>query len=65
MHDGRFSTLREVIAHYNAAPRQPIGQTELSPLNFDKRQLMALEKFLRTLESPPNTAPLWLEPPVK
>ena len=63
MHDGRFSTLRDVIAHYNTAARQPKGKTELFPLNFDKRQLTAMEKFLRTLKSAPNIPPSWLEPP--
>jgi cytochrome c peroxidase len=65
MHDGRFATLREVIAHYNVAARRPNGLTELSPLNFDKRQLSALENFLRTLNSAPNISSYWLEPPAK
>ncbi|MBL4721149.1 MAG: cytochrome-c peroxidase [Alphaproteobacteria bacterium] len=63
MHDGRFSTLGTALRHYNKAPRQPVGQTELTPLDFNKKELSQLEKFLRTLSSAPDVEPFWLEPP--
>lgn len=52
MHAGQFATLEEVIAHYDAAPRAPVGHSELVPLRLsaaERRQLLA---FLRTLSAP-------------
>ena len=63
MHDGQFATLSAVLDHYNSAPRQDIGRTELSPLGFDPLELGQIEKFLRTLESATGLTRSWLEPP--
>jgi cytochrome c peroxidase len=49
-HAGRFRTLREVLEHYNRAPRAPVGHSELKPLHLGDAQLDDLEAFLRTLD---------------
>jgi cytochrome c peroxidase len=52
MHAGQFSTLAEVLAHYNRAPAAPAGHTELKPLGLKPAELRQLEAFLRTLSGP-------------
>lgn len=50
MHDGRFATLAQVLAHYVAAPAQGIlGHQELEPLALSPGELDALAAFLRAL----------------
>jgi len=49
MHAGQFSTLAEVLEHYNRAPAAPAGHTELKPLGLSRAELHQLEAFLRTL----------------
>lgn len=51
MHDGRLTTLREVLVHYNRASGvgREHGHTELFPLGLDEPALSDLEAFLRTL----------------
>jgi cytochrome c peroxidase len=49
MHTGEFRTLRDVLEHYNGAPRASVGRSELHPLQLSERDLEALEAFLRTL----------------
>jgi cytochrome c peroxidase len=49
MHNAAFSTLREVLEHYNRAPAAPVGRTELHPLGLTDGQLDALEALLRSL----------------
>ena len=49
MHAGQFSTLAEVLAHYNRAPAAPLGRTEIKPLGLSATELQQLEAFLRTL----------------
>ena len=49
MHAGQFSTLGEVLAHYNRAPKAPAGHTELKPLKLKDRELRLMEAFLKTL----------------
>jgi len=49
MHAGQFSTLAEVLKHYNRAPTAPLGRTELKPLKLGAGELRQLEAFLRTL----------------
>ena len=51
MHDGRFATLREVLAHYDEARPTLIGD-ELEPLELTKRELARLEAFLQALDGP-------------
>lgn len=49
MHAGQFSSLAEVLQHYNRAPKAPAGHTELKPLGLTNAELRELEAFLRTL----------------
>jgi len=49
-HAGRLRTLREVLEHYNRAPRAQMGHSELRPLDLGDAQLDDLEAFLRTLD---------------
>jgi cytochrome c peroxidase len=49
MHAGQFSTLAEVLEHYNRAPAAPSGRSELKPLGLSQAELRQLEAFLRTL----------------
>ncbi len=64
MHAGQFSTLSEVLNHYNQAPTRlgPAGHTDLVPLGLTEHELKQLEAFLRTLSGPLNTAPDLLRP---
>lgn len=55
MHDGRFSTLAEVVEHYNELRDRPaIGHREgtLQPLDFTEEEVEALVAFLGALTSP-------------
>lgn len=56
MHSGQFSTLAEVLEHYNTAPRAHIGHNELLPLNLHQKELKQIEAFLHSLTSPPGVA---------
>ncbi|MGI9334948.1 MAG: cytochrome-c peroxidase [Gammaproteobacteria bacterium] len=49
MHDGRFGTLHEVLAHYKEAPLKRLGHQELNPLDLTQRQIDQLVQFLRIL----------------
>jgi cytochrome c peroxidase len=49
MHAGQLATLKEVLEHYNRAPKAPAGHTELEPLNLAASELWQLETFLRSL----------------
>ena len=49
MHAGQFSTLSEVIDHYNGAPEAPAGHSELEPLRLTAHQRRQIEAFLRSL----------------
>jgi cytochrome c peroxidase len=49
MHAGQLRTMRDVLNHYNRAPRAPAGHTELKPLGLGKAEVEQLEAFLRTL----------------
>ena len=48
-HAGQFRTLRDVLQHYNRAPRSRFGHTELKPLALSDAQLRDVDAFLRTL----------------
>ena len=63
MHSGQFSTLAEVLEHYNSAPRAHIGHNELLPLNLQQRELEQIEAFLHSLSSPPGVAADLLKKP--
>lgn len=65
MHAGQFSTLGEVLAHYNRASEAPAGHTELEPLGLTDRQLAQLEAFLRSLSAPLAAPEKFLRPPTE
>lgn len=51
-HDGRFATLRDVIAHYNNPPSpKEFGDHELTPLGLTEREMDQLVAFLESLTS--------------
>lgn len=64
MHAGQFTTLAQVLLHYNRAPKAPSGHSELKPLKLGTRELAQLEAFLRTLSGPLNAPPQFLGKPV-
>ena len=49
MHAGQFTTLTQVVNHYNRAPAAPAGHSELKPLGLDARERRQIEAFLRSL----------------
>ena len=51
MHAGQFSTLAEVIDHYDRAPAAALGHSELEPLHLTARERRQLEAFLRSLSA--------------
>lgn len=63
MHNGRFKTLGEVLAHYRDAPAAAAGKSELTPLDLSDADLAHLEAFLKTLSGPLAVEGRWLEAP--
>jgi cytochrome c peroxidase len=49
MHAGQFSTLSDVIDHYNRAPNAPAGHSELKSLRLSAEERRQIEAFLRSL----------------
>lgn len=49
MDAGQFTTLAEVVNHYNTAPAAPAGHSEVQPLQLSVQERQQLEAFLRTL----------------
>ena len=49
MHSGQFSTLSEVVEHYNRAPKAPAGHSELEPLRLSAQERRQIEAFLQSL----------------
>jgi len=49
MHAGQYTTLAEVLGHYNHPPHAPLGHSELEPLGLTANELAQLEAFLRAL----------------
>jgi cytochrome c peroxidase len=64
MHAGQMTTLDEVVAHYDAAPKAPFGHSELKPLRLSDTERRQLVAFLRTLSGPLNAPAGYLAPPV-
>lgn len=50
-HTGEFATLDAILDHHNRAPNGTAGSTELKPLGLTSTELIAIEAFLRTLDS--------------
>lgn len=59
MHDGRFATLEEVVAHYNTGVVRSetldpnIGKHPAAGLGLNAAEQKALVAFLKTLAEPP------------
>jgi cytochrome c peroxidase len=51
MHAGQYSTLSEVLTHYNEGGLEWLGHNELSPLGLNEAELAQLEEFLRALST--------------
>ena len=51
MHAGPFSTLEEVIEHYDRAPAAGVGKTEIKPLWLSGEEERQLVAFLRSLSA--------------
>ncbi|MDH5325546.1 MAG: cytochrome-c peroxidase [Gammaproteobacteria bacterium] len=51
MHAGQFSTLAEVLKHYQKRPLTRLGHSDLLPFKLTDTELVQLESFLRTLNS--------------
>jgi cytochrome c peroxidase len=63
MHAGQFSTLEEVLNHYNTAPEAPAGHSELEPLNLTPEQVAQIIAFLKSLDGAVAAEPQWLTAP--
>lgn len=51
MHDGRFATLEDVIAHYNkGGVKNPFLDNQVIPLNLSRPEIKDLVAMLRSLE---------------
>lgn len=62
-HLGQFTSLSEVLKHYDAAPEAAVGHNELTPLGLSNKELGQLEAFLHSLSSPPSVDVKWLNNP--
>lgn len=49
MHDGRFATLREVLEFYSDPGENPLGESEVEPLNLTGDEIDDLIAFMETL----------------
>jgi cytochrome c peroxidase len=58
MHAGQFADLQEVIAHYDRAPRAPLGRSELRPLHLSATERRQLAAFLVALDDAPGATAL-------
>jgi cytochrome c peroxidase len=63
MHAGQFSTLLEVVRHYNNAPKADVGVSRLKPLNLTELEQKQLVAFLEALSAPVDAPASLLETP--
>ena len=63
MHDGRFGSLEQVVAHYDAAAPAELGLSELIPLTLVESERLQIVAFLRTLRAEVDADPRWLRAP--
>ena len=65
MHAGQFTTLQEVLHHYNTAPPTTASHnhSELESLNLTEKEIEQIIAFLKTLDSPINADTQWLIKP--
>jgi cytochrome c peroxidase len=62
MHDGRFTTLEQVVDHYRFPPTGP-DTLEITPLEINDAEAKTLAVFLRSLDSGVDVDAIWLGPP--
>lgn len=62
MHNAAYTSLPEILDHYNRAPAAMVGASELKPLGLTARELEQLEAFLKTLTAPVNAPPDLMSP---
>ena len=66
MDAGQLATLDDVVAHYDRAPRAPLGETELRPLKLSAAERRQIVAFLRALDADPVATPAaLLHPPAR
>jgi len=65
MHAGQITTLADVVAHYNAAPKAPFGHSELRPLRLSDAEQKQLVAFLKTLSGPLQAPKGYLDAPAR
>ena len=63
MHAGQYQTLSEVLKHYADPPSTKVGMSDLLPVELNEKELMQLEAFLLTLDSPIDADSALLSPP--
>ena len=65
MHAGQYSSVMDVIKHYNDPPTTKLGQSDLRaiPIELNKDELLHLEAFLLALESEIDADKVWLSAP--
>jgi cytochrome c peroxidase len=63
MHAGQFSTLSDVVRHYNQAPKADLGVSRLKPLNLSELEQKQLVAFLEALSAPVDAPATLLETP--
>jgi len=65
MHSVQITTLADVVAHYNAAPKAPFGHSELRPLRLSDAEQKQLVAFLKTLSGPLQAPKGYLDAPAR
>jgi len=63
MHGGQYKTLADVIKHYNKPPPTKVGMNKLLDIDLTDKEMMQLEAFLSTLDSPIAADPSLLTAP--
>jgi cytochrome c peroxidase len=63
MHDGRFTTLDQVVEHYRRPPAGGRAPLEITPIEIDDREARALAAFLASLDGGVDAAGHWTRPP--
>ncbi len=57
MDAGQFATLDDDVAHYDRAPRAPLGTTELHSLKLSAAERRQIVAFLRARAADPVATP--------
>lgn len=64
MHAGQYATLKDVMKHYAKPPGTKVGMSDLLPVELNDQDLVQLEAFLLTLDSPIDADQALLKPPL-